>query len=77
MSLNRLMIGFTSLILGTGTAIAQDMPALVLDTAPGVPIPVPIPVSVHVWAVLAVVVSWIAILLVVGAIGGRRDDDAE
>jgi hypothetical protein len=72
MSLNHLLIGFTSLILGTGTAIAQDMPALVLDTVPGAPIPL----SVHVWAVLAVAVSWLAILWIVGAIGCRRDADA-
>lgn len=67
MSLTRLMIGFTSLVLTTGPAVAQDMPALVLDTPPGAPIPL----SVHLWAVLAVSVSWLAVLWVVGALRSR------
>jgi hypothetical protein len=73
MFLTRLIIGLTSFGLGTGTALAQDMPALMLDTAPGAPIPL----SVHLWAVLAVAVAWLVMLWVVGAIGSRQDADAK
>jgi hypothetical protein len=69
MHVTRLLIGFSSLILVTGTAIAQDVPALVLDPVPGVSIPF----SVHVWGALAVGVSWLALLCLVGALGRRQD----
>jgi hypothetical protein len=73
MRLSRLLMGLTSSILVTGAAIAQDMPALVLDASPGVPIPF----SVHIWGALAVGFSWLAVLFIVGALGRRQDARVE
>jgi hypothetical protein len=73
MFLNRLLIGSTGLVLGAGTALAQDMPALVLDGSPGPSIPV----SAHILAVLAISGAWLVMLWIVGALSSRQDASAE